>query len=55
MKHWRLVWVFCAIAVLLVSGVATISWTWLTSALVGKPWSAFHPPVVGAALQLPWA
>jgi hygromycin-B 7''-O-kinase len=24
---------------------------WLASALAGKPWSAFHPPVVGAALQ----
>jgi aminoglycoside phosphotransferase (APT) family kinase protein len=24
---------------------------WLAGALAGKPWSAFHPPVVGAALQ----
>ena len=25
---------------------------WLVSALAGKPWPAFHPPVVGATLQL---
>lgn len=25
---------------------------WLASALAGKPWPAFHPPVVGATLQL---